>query len=57
MGYNPKENSEKRDYEPRRAKQQNLYHHDDYEEFSHLLTSQKEKTTQKIQTSRKDKLE
>jgi len=34
-----KENSEIRGSDPRQAKQRNVHHPDDHEEFSHLLTS------------------
>jgi len=48
-----KENSKIRGSGPRQAKQRNLHHPTDHEEFSHLLlsinwwSSQKEKTTQR----------
>jgi len=39
MGYNPKRELKKVGSDPRQAKQWNLHHPDDHEEFSHMLTS------------------
>jgi len=63
-GYSPKGKLRETRSDPRRAKQRNLHHLVDYEEFSHVLvsinwwSSQKEKATHREHTtSKKGKLE